>query len=236
MKISIIIPIFNEEENIPPLLNEIVTVMSLIPFPWEIIAIDDGSTDRSYQILREAKAQYPQLKIVKFKRNSGQTAALWAGIRHAQGHLIVTMDGDRQNDPNDIPRMLELSEKFDLVAGWRQNRKDTDWRKIQSRFANWLRRAVIQDGIIDTGCSLKVFKKPTLEILPHFSGMHRFIPAILQQNGYTWSQIPVNHRPRLTGKSKYGLRNRVLNALIDLFAVRWMSHRHLKWDEEIFHD
>jgi glycosyltransferase involved in cell wall biosynthesis len=236
MKYSAVIPIFNEEGSIIPLCDELNGVMAELSSPYEIILVDDGSTDGSYHRMLEARDKYPAIKILKFSRNFGQTAAFWMGIHHSRGEIIITMDGDGQNDPRDIPRMIPLLGRYDLVCGHRRERKDGLGKRWQGSLANFFRNLVLHDGVKDTGCSLKVFKTPRIGNLPFFDGLHRFIPALLKSHGYTIGQVDVNHRPRIFGRSKYGLRNRMIRSLPDLLAVRWMMRRRLVGEVEKYED
>jgi len=232
MKISVVIPVFNEEQNISPMCDELISVMSSLGRDYEVLLVDDGSTDQTYARMLENKIKFPQINIIKFKSNCGQTAAFWAGIHNASGDVIITMDGDMQNDPSDIPAMLPLLENFDLVCGWRKSRQDSAWRRFQSRSANRIRNRFLKDGIQDTGCSLKVFKKPTPDMLPPYTGMHRFIPALLKYAGYSLTEIPVGHRHRSRGTTKYGFQNRALRAFQDLLGVIWIMSRKFNYEIE----
>jgi len=236
MKFSVVIPIYNEEENIIPLCRELIPVMEGLGEPFEVILVDDGSTDKSYQVELKIREKYPEVKIIKLWRNYGQTAAFRTGINRARGEIIITLDGDGQNDPRDIPRMLPLLRHYDLVCGWRRDRKDSFFRRFQSRFANRFRDLVLRDGIEDTGCSLKIFRKPSSEDFPPFRGLHRFLPVLLKNQGYRICQIPVNHRPRTGGETKYGIRNRMIESFLDLLAVKWMLKRRFDAQVERYDD
>lgn len=236
MKYSVVIPVFNEEGNIVPLCDELNRVMRKLSSPYEIILVDDGSTDGSYRRMLEAREKHPAVKILKLSRNYGQTAAFWMGIRYSRGEIIITMDGDGQNDPRDIPRMVQRLDRYDLVCGRRKKRKDGLGKRWQAGAANFIRNLALHDGVKDIGCSLKVFKRPEMADLPLFDGLHRFLPALLKSQGYTIDQVDVNHRPRLKGSSKYGLRNRLIRSLPDLLAVRWMMKRRLVCEVEKFED
>jgi len=196
--------------------------MSGIPF--ELIFVDDGSTDNTAARIRTE----PHIRLLKFSKNSGQSAAMLAGIRAANAPLVVLMDGDLQNDPADIPRLLEaIQNGADLVCGYRRNRRDSLSKRITSRVANFIRSRFIGDGVRDTGCSLKAFRRECAEVLIPFNGMHRFIPALIKNAGYRITEISVNHRPRQHGKSKYGLSNRALRATIDMLGVKWLQSRKI---------
>jgi len=226
---SVVIPLKNEEENVLPLINEIEPVMNRVAKNWELIAVDDGSTDQTLKVLETLQQEKPYLQILSFDRNYGQSSAFDAGFKSARGEFVITLDGDQQNDPNDIPHLIEAMDGHDMIVGNRVNRKDPWSKKFSSLFANSLRRAVVKDGVSDTGCSLKIYRKSSLQKIPLFNGMHRFLPALFLINGFTVTEQPVNHRERTRGKSKYNLFNRSLNTLWDLFAVAWMRSRTLKY-------
>jgi glycosyltransferase involved in cell wall biosynthesis len=229
LDLSVVVPIKNERENIHPLVKEITTTLESLPIKYEIIYVDDGSTDGSFNVLREMQKTYPQVRIIKFGRNYGQTAATDAGCRKAQGEIVVTLDGDLQNDPGDIPGMLEELRGVDMVCGYRKKRKDNFYRIIQSRIANAVRNWITGDDIIDTGCSLKAFRRECLERIKLYEGMHRFLPTLFKAEGYRVKQMPVRHQARKRGKTKYTMGNRLFKALKDLLAVRWMQKRGLRY-------
>lgn len=233
MQYSIVIPFKNEEENVEPLLNEIAPVMHQLGAPFEVIAIEDGSTDGTLTRLRELKRVLPWLRVIKFKRNFGQSSAFDAGFKAAQGEYIVTLDGDRQNDPADIPKLIEAATLgADLVCGRRTRRRDPLSKKITSKLANFVRAHLCEDGVQDTGCSLKLYKKSALQKIKLYHGMHRFLPALFLIEGFKVREVPVNHRERLSGKTKYHFFNRSFNTIADLLAVWWMKNRRLKWEVE----
>ena len=229
--LSVVFPVFNEEENVPILLEEIAAALAGQPWSYEMIAVDDGSVDRSLEILRQSKKKYPNLRILTFEKNSGQTAALDAGWRAARGTYVVSLDADLQNDPADIPRMMRLLDEShsDMIIGVRVNRQDTFARKIQSRIGNGVRNWITRDQITDTGCSLKLVKRSAIERVALYTGMHRFLPTLVRMQGHKVIETPVNHRPRKFGVSKYGAMNRAMRGLVDCFAVRWMSKRALTY-------
>ena len=216
IKLSVVVPIYNEEPNVRDLHEEIKAVCEKEKYIYEIIFIDDGSTDRTYQNAKDLKP----LKLIRFRKNFGQTAAMDAGIKAAQYDYIVTMDGDRQNDPADIPRLIDFMNEsgVDVVSGWRKNRKDTLMKKFTSRGANLLRGIIIKDNIHDSGCSLKLYKKECFEYINLYGEMHRFIPALLKTKGFTVGEIVVNHRPRTAGKTKYNWR-RTIKGFADMVSV-----------------
>ncbi len=238
MKYSIVIPIKNEEDNIKELIEEIEPVMKGLAQKWELICIDDGSTDRSLLILQDLSKQKPFLRILSFTRNFGQSAAFAAGFKAAKGEMIITLDGDRQNDPADIPKLTAAIADCDLVVGWRVHRKDTFQKKMISKLSNAIRSRLCADGIHDTGCSLKVYRKEAVAQIKMYRGMHRFLPALFKIEGFRVKEIPVNHRERSRGVTKYHFFNRSLGPIIDMFVVRWMRHRKLTHQirEEITHE
>lgn len=217
--ISIIVPFYNEAESIPDLLAEIVKACP----GAEIVAVDDGSTDATNRILRDT----PGIQIVSFPVNRGQSAALYAGLRRASGRVCVMLDGDGQNDHADIPALVAALKDSDLACGWRRNRRDTWNRRVASRVANSIRRAFLKDGIRDTGCSLKALRREHIDFLVPFNGLHRYIPALLRNAGLRLVEVPVNHRPRLRGVSKYTIGGRALRGIRDLFGVSWLLSRQI---------
>ena len=229
--LSVVFPVYNEEENIPILLREIAAALEGRGWTYEIVAVDDGSTDRSLAVLEESRAGYPMLRVLPFEKNAGQTAALDAAWRGARGRLVVSLDADLQNDPADIPAMIAKLEASgaDMVAGVRVNRRDTWSRKMQSRIGNGVRNWITGDDITDTGCSLKLVKREAIDRVRLFTGMHRFLPTLVRYAGYRVVEMPVNHRARQFGQSKYGAMNRAFRGLVDCFAVRWMGKRMLNY-------
>ncbi|HEX8254218.1 MAG TPA: glycosyltransferase family 2 protein [Thermoanaerobaculia bacterium] len=230
--LSVVFPVYNEEENIPILLREIAAAVDGRGWSYEIVAVDDGSTDRSLEVLRASRAEHPTLRVLALQKNSGQTAALDAAWRAARGRLVVSLDADLQNDPADIPAMVQQLERAqsDMVIGVRVNRRDTWSRRMQSRIGNGVRNWITGDRITDTGCSLKLVKKEAVDRVRLFTGMHRFLPTLVRYAGYKVMEMPVNHRPRRFGVSKYGAMNRAFRGLADCFAVRWMGKRMLKYE------
>lgn len=225
--ISYVIPVYNELANIPNLLQELRAVADEIDIPYEIIVVDDGSTDGSDKLLRELAQGFSRLNPLILPRNRGQSAALAAGFEKATGDVIITMDGDLQNDPHDIPRMLQLYGEYDMVNGWRKNRRDTLSRRLASRIGNAVRNRLTGDAIRDTGCSLKVMRASMAKKIKMYRGLHRFLPTLLRMEGARVAEIPVNHRPRSQGESKYTNCRRAVEGFQDVMAVRWMAKRHL---------
>ncbi len=237
MRYSIVVPIKNEEENIADLIAEVEPVMEGLGEPWELICIDDGSTDRSLLILQDLCQQKDYLRVLTFTRNFGQSAAFAAGFAASRGELIITLDGDRQNDPADIPKLTAAVVDCDLVVGWRVNRRDPWKKRIVSKFSNWVRSRLCRDEMHDTGCSLKIYRAEALRKIKMYKGMHRFLPALFKIEGFRIKEIPVNHRERAKGTTKYHFFNRSIGPIVDMFVVRWMRHRALKHQirEEISH-
>ncbi len=223
--VSIVIPIFNEEENIPELIKEIHESLANASWEWELILVDDGSTDSSAKTIRSLSKTYPRMSAVLQNINAGQSAAFRKGFEVARGEFVVTMDGDLQNDPADIPHLAAMTGASTAVCGIRANRHDTWLRRVSSRIANSIRGMVLHDGIIDTGCSMKVMPRDALLRIPYFKGCHRFYPALLQQQGVSIKQSPVNHRARKHGTSKYGVGNRAFVGFIDMLGVAWLQKR-----------
>ena len=223
MELSIVIPVYNEEENVEPLIGEVESALAPLRKIYEIIAVDDGSKDRTFVVLRQLLRCSPRLKIVRLKRNFGQTAAIAAGLAYAQGDIIVLIDGDGQNDPADIPTLIrKIEEANDLVAGWRVNRKDPFFsRRLPSMIANRLISWTTKVKLHDYGCTLKAMRKEVAKNLRLYGEMHRFIPAIAYERGAQIAELKVNHRPRLRGKSKYGI-TRTLRVVLDLLTVKFL--------------
>ena len=221
MDLSVIVPLYNERENVNPLYSAIVNAVTPLGVDYEILFIDDGSTDTTFYNACALAAQDPKLRVIKFRKNYGQTAAMAAGINHARGKILVTMDGDLQNDPADIPEFLKtIDEGYDIVVGWRYNRQDKlVTRKIPSKIANWLVGIVTGVPIKDNGCSLKAFRADLIRNIPLYSEMHRFIPAMTSLAGARLMEIKVRHHARKHGVSKYGL-NRIYKVLLDLLVIK----------------
>jgi dolichol-phosphate mannosyltransferase len=225
---SIVIPIKNEEATIPGLAAEVDRAMAGVDYRWEALWIDDGSSDRSLEILRALK---PPHRYISFDRNHGQSAAFVAGFQSAIGTWVGTIDGDGQNDPADLPRLLghALESKVDMVNGIRAKRQDTFIRKVSSRIGNGTRNFLTKESVRDVGCSTRVIRRTAVLDLPFFHGMHRFLPTLVRMRGGTIAELPVNHRPRAGGMSKYGINNRLWSGLRDIFGVRWLQKRSRSW-------
>lgn len=230
--ISVVIPVFNEEENLPILIPQLDHVLKQLGKPYEMIFVDDGSTDGSRRILKEHIMQYPKIRILGFKTNCGETAAGAAGLKEARGDIIITMDADLQNDPNDIPRMIDYLKEYDMVTGWRQKREDSWIKKITSRIANSIRNWLTGETIKDSGCTFRAYRRECLQNLKLYKGMHRFMPTLVRMEGYRVIEIPIAHHPRKFGVSKYTTWNRMWRAFVDLLAVRWMKSRHIHYEIE----
>ena len=232
--LAIVIPIFNEEENILPLVEEIEAAICPLNISWELIFVNDGSTDKSKMILEDLAGQKNNIKVIHFKKNAGQTAAFDAGFAQANSTYVATLDGDRQNNPSDIPALLKMAQTdgWDLVAGKRRKREDSEVKKIISRFGNYFRQKALQDGISDTGCSLKIFKLTSLRKIKLYKGMHRFLPALFLIEGFRVKEALVDHRPRYRGTSKYNFFSRGFALVWDLVAVCWMKKRKLTYEVE----
>jgi dolichol-phosphate mannosyltransferase len=223
--ISVVIPLFNEEDNIAELQAELAAALAGIEH--EVVFVDDGSSDHTLERIQRG----PGTRILVFAKNTGQSAAMYEGIHAARGDVIVLLDGDLQNDPKDIPRLLaEIQKGADLVCGYRAKRRDNLAKKISSRVANTIRSRFTKDGVRDTGCTLKAMRRECRDALVPFRGMHRFIPALVKGMGFKLAEIPVNHRPRVHGESKYKFGSRVFKATNDMFAVRWLLSRQLKYE------
>jgi len=229
MDYSVVIPVYNERDNLSILLESLATVMDLLGKEYEIICVNDGSRDGSDEVLRDLERKYGQLKVIEFERNCGLTAALDAGFSMAKGDIVITIDADMQNDPQDIPRLLKEMEDCDVVCGVRSRRQDPPLRIISSRIANYVRNRVTRENIADVGCTLRVYKRKFLSRLKLFDGMHRFLPTLLKWEGAKVLEVEVSHHPRLYGKTKFGVWNRVFKAFIDLLAVAWMKKRKLNY-------
>jgi glycosyltransferase involved in cell wall biosynthesis len=231
--LSIVIPVYNEEDNIGPLVARITDAISAWEGSVEILFVDDGSSDRTLDLLKEAQARDERIRIAHFRKNMGQTAAMAAGFRLARGEVVATIDADLQNDPLEIPRMAAMLDDWDVVCGVRTRRKDTLWKRISSRIGNGFRNWITGDNIIDTGCTLKAYRRECLDGLELFKGMHRFLPTLIKMRGYRVTQVPVSHHPRLAGVTKYGTWGRLVKGLEDVWAVRWMKKNHIGFESNL---
>ena len=223
--LSVVVPFYNEAECAADAVLEIARALGGWPGGLEIVAVNDGSADGTLEALESLRGKVAGLEICDVRPHSGQSAALYWGIRRARGRLIATIDGDMQNEPADLPALAAALDRADLVVGWRVTRRDAWLRRVSSLAANSLRRFVLRDGVHDTGCGLKVFRRDAREALVPFQGMHRFIPALFRAHGLRVAEVPVRHRPRIRGRSKYGVGNRLFRGLLDLWGVWWLSRR-----------
>lgn len=229
LDLSVVIPIYNERENLVTLEEKLNATLPKLDLNYEIVLVDDGSLDGSEELIRTLQKQNPHLRLIRFAKNFGQSAAFVAGFRASRGQIIVTMDADLQNDPSDIPALLERTQEFDVVCGWRHKRNDPWIKKISSKIANAVRNQLSDETIADTGCSLKAFRRECFDNIILFNGMHRFFPTLIKMEGYSVTQVKVSHHSRLHGKSKYNIRNRLWSSLKDLFGVRWLQKRRLNY-------
>jgi len=232
--LSLVIPAYNEEENIPTLLMRIESALAPLVAhgkTFEVVMVDDGSTDRTPQLLADGQAKYPWLRVIRMRKNAGQSAGFEAGFAAARGTYIATVDADLQNDPEEIPRLLTLLEEknVDMVSGWRKERQDTAFRKWQSRQANRIRNWITQETVNDSASSLKVYRAHAIKGIKLFRGAHRYFPTLVKMRGYTVLETPVKHSARFAGTAKYGFGNRAFVGIADLFGVRWMKKRHLNY-------
>ena len=232
IKISVIVPVFNEEENLPILVPQLLEVLKGIGLPYEMIFVDDGSSDGSREILKKMASQYQSLHVIRFRENRGLSTALYAGLQEARGEKIITLDSDLQNDPADIPRLLAYMKDYDMATGWRQKREDPWLKKISSKIANAVRNRLSGENIQDSACTLRVFKKECLKDIKPFNGMHRFFSTLARMEGYRVVEVPVSHHSRRFGKSKYNVRNRLWRSFVDLLGVRWMKSRRIQYNIE----
>ncbi len=226
--LSVVVPVYNERDNIPPLLDEIAAALRG-RCDYEVVYVDDASSDDSLGALRAARARHPELRILRHARRSGQSTAIRTGVQAAQGAWIATLDGDGQNDPADIPKLVEARISADprvkLFAGWRTARRDSFNKRMSSKIANAVRSRMLRDATPDTGCGLKLFERETFLALPYFDHMHRYLPALVKRAGFQSISIPVGHRPRTRGVSKYGMFDRLWVGLADLRGVAWLMRR-----------
>jgi glycosyltransferase involved in cell wall biosynthesis len=231
LDLSVVIPVYDEEESLPVLWPELRGVLDGLALAYEVIFVDDGSRDRSAEIIRGFRDLDPRARLVRLKENAGEAAATDAGFNATRGRWVVVMDADLQNDPHDIPRMLHELDRWDAVTGWRVKRGDGDSvvRRVSSRVANRVRNWLTDETIQDSGCTFRAFRRECLRGLVLYRGFHRFVPTLLTMRGFRVIEIPVNHRPRRFGQSKYGVMNRVVVSFVDLLVVRWMKSRRLRY-------
>ena len=232
IEISIVVPVYNEEKNLPILVPRLTEVLRGLGKSYEMVFVDDGSTDTSRQILKGMASQDPSIRVLGFKKNCGETAAGAAGLKEARGKVVVTIDADLQNDPKDIPTMLEYLKEYDMVTGWRQKRDDSWVKRITSKIANSVRNRLSGEEIRDSGCTFRAYKRECLQNLKLFKGMHRFMPTLVKMEGFRVIEIPIAHHPREFGVSKYTTWNRIWRAFVDLLAVKWMKSRHIDYEIE----
>jgi dolichol-phosphate mannosyltransferase len=225
--ISIVVPFYNEGPNVLPVAQAVLQALEGRGV-MELILVDDGSTDDTWERIREARSRHACIRGVRHSRNAGQSAALWSGFKASRGSVIGTLDGDLQNDPADLPRMLTELQTCDMVCGMRTRRQDTFVRRLSSRVALWARKAALGMDFRDTGCNLRVFNRSVLPLLVPFNGIHRFMPILVAGGGARVKEVPVVHHPRRAGLSKYGIANRLGRGIYDLVAVRWLLKRQLR--------
>jgi glycosyltransferase involved in cell wall biosynthesis len=231
--ISVVIPCYNEQDNLRPLLEAVRKGLEPINLPYEIIFTDDGSQDNSWVVLKELGARDARVRGLRLERNCGQSAALWAGIHAARAPIVITLAADLQNDPSDIPKFLEAMKHADCVCGTRveSRRQGDNWvRRVSSRIANGVRNALSQESVSDAGCCFRAFRRECVDNLKFFKGMHRFLPTLFKIEGFTVTEIPIKHHPRHAGETHYGIGNRLFSGLYDLMAVRWMKNRMFRYD------
>jgi dolichol-phosphate mannosyltransferase len=231
--LSVVIPVYNEAENVAPLVEKLRLALAGWPGEVEFLFVDDGSTDRTLALLQTLQKTDARIRIAHFRRNHGQTAALAAGFRLARGASVATIDGDLQNDPAEIPRLAAMLADWDCVCGVRARRQDSWWKRISSRIGNGFRNWATGDDIVDTGCTLKAFRREALAALDLYQGMHRFLPTLLRMRGFRVTQVPVSHHPRLHGQTKYGTWGRLTKGLADVWAVRWMKRNLLRYQADL---
>jgi glycosyltransferase involved in cell wall biosynthesis len=232
-QLSFVVPCHNEEGNLRPLIAAIRESVEPLKISYEIVLTDDRSTDGTWQLLNEFAAADPRIRALRFARNAGQSAAMWAGMKAARGRYIITLDADLQNDPRDVPKFLEALKNFDCVCGTRveaRSQGDNFVRIASSRIANWVRNKLSGETISDAGCCFRAFKRECVADLKFFKGMHRFLPTLFKIEGFTVTEIPIRHNPRAAGQTHYGVWNRLFASFYDLLAVRWMKKRMFRYE------
>ncbi|HTI72461.1 MAG TPA: glycosyltransferase family 2 protein [Candidatus Limnocylindria bacterium] len=227
LEVSIVVPLFNEAENVEPLVKEIDRIFSASRFTWELVLVDDGSKDSTWQCVRDAASANAHVRGLRHLGNRGQSAAVWTGITGSVAPYICTLDGDLQNDPVELPRMLDMLGKFDFVSGHRVDRQDTWVRKMSSLVARRVRMWALRSDFADTGCALRAFRRSALNGVFAFNGLHRFLPILVAGNGSRAIEVPVRHRERVAGVSKYGVWNRLGRGIWDLMAMAWYQRRRI---------
>jgi glycosyltransferase involved in cell wall biosynthesis len=230
-ELSVVVPVYNEVDGLDQLVERVRSALDAAGIDWELVLVDDGSTDGSSEKMDELAADQPRVRVLHFEENCGQTAGLDAGFKHADGRFIALLDADLQTFPEDLPALLEtlVRDGVDAVVGIRAERKDTGWRRFSSWFANGVRNRLTREDIVDTGCPIKVFRADAIRSVKLFTGMHRFLPTLLRMEGFSVRQVPVRHASRMTGTSKYGTLDRAFTGLRDALAVRWMQDRTMRW-------
>ena len=229
VELSVVLPVHNEVESLPVLWRELAEVLLGLPEPAEVIFVDDGSTDGSADVLHQLAKGDRRIRLLRFEKHAGLSAAFYAGLQAARGRIIATMDSDLQNDPRDIAMLMSHLGEADAVVGWRHTRRDSWLKRMSSRIANGIRKAITGDAVQDIACSLRVMRRECVTAVPPYLGMHRFIPTLLRIDGFRVVQVRVNHRPRKFGRSKFGVADRAFSAFADLLAVRWMMQRRLRY-------
>lgn len=230
--LSLVIPAYNEQENIPTLLERVQAALERIGRSYEVIIIDDGSTDQTPTLLEDAMTRLAWLRVIRMTKNAGQSAAFEVGFDAARGQIIATIDADLQNDPEEIGRLIPMLDEHgvDMITGWRKDRQDTPFRRWQSRQANRIRNWITQETVQDSASSLKIYRAQAIKGIKLFRGAHRWFPTLVKMRGYSVHETPVKHSHRFAGTAKYGFRNRAFVGLVDLFGVRWMKSRYLRYN------
>lgn len=232
IEVSAVIPVCNEEQSLPILIPRLAEVLDRLGKPYEVVFVDDGSTDGCRKLLREMVSQHPSMRMLGFKENRGLSAALLAGMREARGETVVTLDSDLQNDPADISRLLPYLDQYDMATGWRQKRKDSWLKRVASRAGNSVRNWMTGENIHDSACTFRAFKRKCVKNIMLFDGMHRFLPTLVKMEGFRVIEVPVSHYGRNFGKSKFNIRNRIWRSWLDLLAVKWMKSRWIRTEIE----